>query len=136
MKKPQQKNTLRTERESLIREVTNDLLKSKFTTEVGQKAKVERRVIEQSAHMDELREVVADVGRNLEEIGAVPKGMTYRGSLSVHVYTGEATRTFAAATISNHGTMTFDLADAGLRELTGTTLESYGRSRKKLRSGF
>jgi len=124
------------EREKLIREVTNDLLTSKFITDVGQKAQVERVRIEASQHIDELREVIREVGRNLEEIGAVPKGMTYRGSLTVHVYTGDATKTFAAASISAFDTMTFDLADAALRELTGSTLESYGRSRKKLRSGF
>ena len=123
------------QRARIIRSVTDDLLTSKFTTEVGQKARVERSVIE-NEHMDNLRNVISEVGANLEEIGAVPKGMKYCGSLSIHVYKSEALKTAAFATLSNLGTMTFDLADGALRELTGSTLESYGKSRQRLRSGF
>ena len=62
--------------------------------------------------------------------------MDYVGSLSVHVYKSEILRTAAFATVSNLEGLTFDLADGALRELTGTTLVYYGRSRQKLRSGF
>lgn len=123
------------ERKALIREVTDDLLKSKFTSEVGQKARVFRQDIN-NEHMTELREVVSEVGRNLEEIGAVPRGMQYVGSLSIHVFKSEILKTAAFATVSNTEGMPFDLADAALRELTGSTLVSYGKGRKKLRSGF
>lgn len=129
MKKP------KTDRDAVIRAVTDELLKSKFIADVGQKARVERSSL-QSEHVDQLREVVADVGRNLSEIGAVPKGMEYCGSLSVHIFKSEILRTAAFATVSETKGLTFDLADAGLRELTGTTLESFGRNRRKLRSGF
>lgn len=123
------------DRSKLIREVTNDLLTSKFTTDVGQKARVERSALK-TDHADQLREVVADIGKDLLEVGAVPKGMHYVGSLCVHVYKSEILRTAAFATTSNINELTFDLADAGLRELTGSTLEKFGRSRRKLRSGF
>ena len=42
----------------------------------------------------------------------------------------------AFAVLSNTGKMTFDLADGAMRELNGSTLVTYGRHRKKLRSGF
>jgi hypothetical protein len=125
----------KTDRETMINDVTNELLTAKFTQELGQKARVERSSIE-NEHMNQLREVISDVGRNLEEIGAVPKGMQYVGSLSVHIYKSEILRTAAFATVSETSALTFDLADAGLRELTGATLVSYGKTRKKLRSGF
>ena len=125
----------RKHRDELIKEVTNDLLTSKFTSELGQKAKVERSAIN-SEHMENLREVVRDIGRNLLEIGAAPQGMTYCGSLTVHIYKSETLKMAAFVSLSAHDKLTFDLADAGLRELTGTTLESYGRSRRKLRSKF
>lgn len=122
------------ERKKLITDITNDLLKSRFTSEVGQKARVDRSEIN-SKHMEILRDVLREIGLNLKEIKAVPQ-MDYVGSLSVHVYKSELLRTAAFATISATENMTFDLADAALRELTGSTLASYGKNRKKLRSGF
>jgi hypothetical protein len=122
-------------RESMIREVTNDLLTSKFTSEVGHKARVDRSKIENDK-MGELREVLRDIGQNLSDVGAAPKGMQYVGSLSVHIYKSELLKQAAFATLSATGDCSFDLADAALRELTGSTLESYSRTRKKLRSGF
>lgn len=122
-------------RESLIREVTNESLKSQFIADVGQKAKVERSNIV-NEHMDKLREVLTDIGQNLEEIGATPKGMTYVGSLSVHVYISEILKTAAFATLSETKKMPAALADAALRELTGNTMERYAKRRQKLRSGF
>lgn len=104
-------------------------------TEIGQKARVERSSVNNDM-TEQLREVLRDIGRNFLETGTVPKGMKYCGSLSVHVYTGELTRTFAAVTLSNHDDLDFTLADSALRELTGTTHESFGRKRQKLRSGF
>lgn len=121
--------------QKMIREVTDDLLKSKFISEVGQKARVSRSSI-QSEYMQQLREVIRDVGLNLLDTGVAPKGMQYMGSLSVHVYKSEILKTAAFATVSALGEMPFDLADGALRELTGNTLETYGRSRQKLRSGF
>ncbi len=123
------------EREQMIRGVTNELLTEKFTQDLGSKARVERHDL-QNEHMDALRGVIGDVGRDLEKIGAVPKGMEYVGSLSVHVYKSEILRTAAFATVSNLEGLSFDLADGALRELTGTTLVHYGRGRQKLRSGF
>ena len=129
------KKTTRTERDAAIAAVTNDLLKSKFATEIGQKARVDRSSI-QSEHMDQLREVLSDVGRDLSEKGVAPKGMEYMGSLSVHVYRSVILGQAAFVTLSATERLGPDLADGALRELTGTTMANYGRERKKLRSGF
>ena len=118
-----------------VKGILNDNLKKNFIDELGSKARVERTQLE-SDYLDQLREVIADVGRDLEKVGAVPKGMTYRGSLCVHVYTSGILKTAAFATTSPKGSLTVDLADGALRELTGGTMESFGKRRQKLRSGF
>lgn len=124
----------KTDRDKIIKGVTDELLKDKFMTEIGQKARVERSEIT-SEHMDNLREVLSEIGLNLQQVKAVPN-MEYCGSLSVHVYKSSVLRTAAFATVSVTENLTFDLADAALRELTGSTLSSYGKRRQKLRSGF
>lgn len=129
------KTPMKNQRDQMIQEVTDDLLTSRFTTELGQKAMVSRSEID-NERMSELRSVIADVGQDLEKCGAVPKGMTYCGSLSIHVFKSEILKTAAFATVSNLGSMDFSLADGALRELTGSTLMAYGKNRKKLRSGF
>lgn len=123
------------ERKRLVQDTTNDLLLDKFTQSLGNKVRVERTPI-QSDHMDQLREVIAEVGKNLEEAGIVPKGMEYKGSLSVHVYMSEVLRTAAFATVSETKRLDLALADGALRELTGNTYEALGKKRKKMRSGF
>ena len=122
------------ERDNLINEVTNDLLKSKFTQSLGSKARVERTRVDNS-RMEDLRDVLRAIGQDLKTTGVAPK-MDYVGSLSIHVYKSEILKQAAFVTVSASENMTFDLADGALRELTGNTLESYGRSRQKLRSGF
>lgn len=125
----------KTNREAAIKAVTDELLLSKFTQDSGQKARVERHDIV-NEHMDQLRDVIADVGENLSEIGAVPKGMEYVGSLSIHVYRSILLKTAAFATVNNLGKMDGSLADGALRELTGSTMLQFGRNRKVRRSGF
>lgn len=117
------------------RQIANDILKEQFIKDLGSKARVDRSQIDNS-RMDELRSVLSDIGVDLEKIGAVPKGMTYCGSFSIHVYKSEILRTAAFATLTNKGTCDGALADAAMRELNGSVSESYGKARPKLRSGF
>lgn len=124
------------DREKAIRAVTDDLLTEQFTKELGTKARVAREKIENNDRLDQLREVIADVGRDLLVTGTAPQGMKYRGSLCVHVYSAETVNMAAFVTTSAFGSLDFSLADAGLRELTGSTHERFGRKRQKLRSGF
>lgn len=119
----------------LRQDITDEILTQKFKSELGSQARVERTAL-QNERLDQLREVLSDIGKDLSESGAVPRGMQYCGSLSVHIYKSEVLKTAAFATLSSSENLTFDLADAGLRELTGTTHESYGKKRQKTRSGF
>ena len=118
-----------------VREISNALMLDRFAQQLGTQARVERSDIE-NERMTELREVLAAIGRDLEAVGAVPKGMQYCGSLSVHVFKSEVLRTAAFATVNAKEKLDIALADGALRELTNATMESYGQKRKKLRSGF
>ena len=121
-------------REEIIKGMTNEALKDKFQTEMGQKAVVERSEIE-NERMHQLREVLADIGRDVAASGEIPKGMEYVGSLSVHVYKSEILRTAAFMQLSNLGTLDYHLADAALRELTGQVYMKFGKEKGKRRSG-
>jgi enamine deaminase RidA (YjgF/YER057c/UK114 family) len=125
----------RNEQKKFEKEVTNDLLRSKFTTELGQKARVERHDLAND-RTEQLREVLADIGKDLQTVGEIPKGMQYRGSMSVHVFASDIMKTACFATINKLDDMNIGLVDGALRELTGSTFEKLGRGRKKLRSGF
>lgn len=126
------------DREQLIKDVTNSQLTEQFIKDLGYKARVERSDVgdEYTEHMEQLRSVIRDVGENLLEIGAVPKGMQYRGSLTVHVYTSEILRTAAFLNLFVWDKLDYNLADAAMREMNGKIKTSHGKSRQKLRSGF
>ncbi len=123
------------ERDALIQAVTNDNMTSQFIADLGQKARVERSTIT-NEHMDELRGVIADVGRDLERAGVVPKGLEYMGSMSVHIYYSHLQKLGVFATVNEVSKVSPELADGALRELTGNTMEVYGKKRQLLRSGF
>lgn len=123
------------QREALIKGVDQEALKSKFIQDVGSKVRVERTKID-NAKMDQLREVLSEIGQNIVDVGAAPKGMDYLGSFSVHVYKSDILRTIAYVTLNADREITFDVADGAMRELNGNVQESHGRSRQKLRSGF
>ena len=125
----------RQERDRMVKEISNDMLKEKFIQDLGSKARVDRTEIE-NERLAELREVIGAVGTDLQKVGAVPEGMTYCGSLSVHIFKSIVMNTAAFATVNNLQNLTPDLADGALRELTGTTMMVYGKARQKLRSGF
>lgn len=124
------------DRDKLLRTVDNEILKDQFIQELGQKAIVKRTSVDQSEHTDQLRAVLSDIARDLQSIGQVPKGMQYRGSLSVHIFTSEILREGAFITLNNLEDLPLPLADAALRELNGSTKENYSKRRSKQRSGF
>lgn len=124
------------DRDRLVKEVTNEMLKSKFTQELGQKVRVERHDAQNVELMAQLREVLSEIGRNIKDSDPATRGMTYGGSLSVHIFKSEALRTVAFAVLSDHSAIDYNMADGALRELNGATAVSFGRARRKLRSGF
>jgi len=123
------------DRKKLQQGIDQEILKEKFMQDMGQKAVVDRTVID-GDHMDQLRGVLGDIALDLQKINAVPAGLKYSGSLSIHIFKSELLKTAAFATVNNMGVMSFDLADAGLRELNGSVKEAFGKARQKLRSGF
>lgn len=124
------------ERKKIQQALTNDMLTESFQTELGQKALVQRTTVDADERQDQLREVLSDIAKDLSATGVAPKGMEYLGSFSVHVYHSKVLRTAAFAVLNNGARVPFDLADAAMRELTGSVVEYHGRRRQKLRSGF
>lgn len=122
------------DQEKLIKEVTNAKLTDRFVQELGYKAQVERLDVgpEYGEHLDQLRRVLGDIGENLQEVGIAEKAMEYRGSLSIHIYTGEATRSFQTVNLFNWHKLDLNLADAGIREMNRKLKLTQG----KQRSGF
>ncbi len=123
-------------RDAFIKQATNDAQASQFIQELGSKARVDRTKHEEDERTEQLRAVLSDIGRDMQESGLVPKGCEYAGSFSVHVYVSPAVGTAVFSTLSAKGQMPVELADGALRELTGATMESYGKQRQHLRSGF
>lgn len=122
-------------RDAIIRAETNEVQKSQFIQDLGQKAHVERGTIA-NEKTEQLRDVLKDIGRDLITVGAVPQGCDYIGSLSVHVYTIEALGSALFACLTVPGQMTSSLADGALRELNGSVKVMFGQARQTLRSGF
>lgn len=108
-----------------------------FDTEIGQKAIVEHHEVENTQEIQELRAVLADMGKDLQRIQVAPKEMEYLGSFSVHVYGSEGLKgNYAFVSITHPGKCFFKVAEAGVRKLMGDVQMHFrGRFQKK-RSGF
>jgi len=116
--------------------VSNELLKDRYTQDIGQKAVVERRSLVNDERTAELRSVIEDVGRDLQTCGLVTQGLEYRGSLTVHVYTSEVLRVTEFAPLTVTGNLPPVLGDAALMNLRNSYLADTGRRMQKKRSGF
>lgn len=108
-----------------------------FDTELQSKAKVEHHTIENTPEMDQLREVLADMGKDLQRIRIAPESMEYMGSFSVHVYGSQGLKgTFAFVSVTNTHKCFYKLAEAAGKKLQGDIQQQFtGRFQKK-RSGF
>ena len=122
--------------DKIIKQTTNELLKDKFAAEVGQKAIVQRRTLENDERTEMLREVLRDIAKDMQTTGMVTKGLKYMGSFSVHVFASEVLRTaeFAPLTVTDH--CDANLADGAVHALRNSVLLDYGRRMQKKRSGF
>lgn len=108
-----------------------------FDTDIGQKATVEHHEIETTPEVSQLREVLSDIGRDLQRIGVAPKGMTYLGSFSVHVYGTESLKgNYAFVSLCEPGEVFFKLAEAAGMKLRGDIQKMFRGTMQKLRSGF
>jgi hypothetical protein len=108
-----------------------------FKTDIENRALVEHHSITSTPEIEQLREVLSDIGKDLQKIGVAPKGMEYMGSFSVHVYANEGLKgTYAFAALTNPHKCFFKLAEAAGKKLMGDIqMQFTGRFTKK-RSGF
>lgn len=115
--------------------MSEDHKQKKFDSELGSKAIVQHYKSPGDAQSEALREVLADIGRDLQTTGKVPKEMEYQGSFSVHVYKGRL-QNFAFAGVNNPGSCHYMMAEAAGKKLAQDIREHFYGSRQKLRSGF
>lgn len=124
----------KTKRDKFRKEVDDALMINQFAQDMGQKAIIERVDI-QNEYMDKLREVLSDIGVDLQQTGNAPKGMNYVGALSVHVFKSEILNTAAFVILNNLNKLDPGLTDGALRELTGNTMVHFGKRAQARRSG-
>lgn len=120
---------------ALIQEHTNEVLKQKHNTEIGQKVIVQREQVSNEATA-QLKEVLQDIGKNYLEIGAIPKGMQYLGSLAVHIYVAPNIRQQGFVSQIALENCPEVIASDAMKDLKGSAMGFYSRARQKLRSGF
>ena len=108
-----------------------------FDTQIGSEAVVEHVPLPQDEYTAQLAEVLKDIGLDMQKVGKVPQGMTYAGSLAVHIFTAPLTRQFAfAGQVAMEPDTHFKVAEAGVKKLAQDVNQHYSGSRQKLRSGF
>lgn len=118
----------------LLREATNELMAKQFETEMGQKVRVERHKMS-SDRIAQLRDVLREMGKDLQAQDVATKDLDYLGSFSVHVYASHALQQMFFHTLTAPDKCNFQIADAAMRELNGSVQEDYGQVRQKRRSG-
>lgn len=119
-----------------IAKVSNEILRDKHAQEMGQKAVVERRTLENDERTDALRQVIRDIAKDLQESGLVTKGLQYKGSLTVHVFASEVLRITEMVPLTVTGNLHPVLGDAALNQLRNSYLSDTGRRMQKKRSGL
>lgn len=118
-----------------LRDATNRFMAERFQTEMGQRVFVERHKTQNDERAAMLRDVLRDVGRDLQEMDAGTRGLDYLGSFSVHVYASHVLGSMVFQTLTAPDKCTYDIADAALRELNGSVMEDFGHKRQTRRSG-
>jgi hypothetical protein len=108
-----------------------------FDSSLQTKARVEHHILENTPELTQLREVLADMGKDLQRVGAAPKEMEYMGSFSVHVYASQGLKgTFVFTALTNPHKCFFKLAEAAGRKLMGDIQQQFTGKFTKKRSGF
>ena|ERR1051325_7819382 len=116
---------------------TRSTWERQFDSSIGSEAKVEHHRVEDSQEIDQLREVLGDIGKDLQRIKVAPETMKYMGSFSVHVYASDGLKgTFAFVSVCNPEDTFFKLAEAAGKKLMGDIQNMYRGKFQKLRSGF
>jgi hypothetical protein len=125
----------KTKRENIIKKTENELMRDRYVKDVGSKAVVSREKIENEG-LDQLREVLQDIGKNMTEVGAVPRGMEYVGSAAVHIFKSPVLGQVAYVNQLALSSCPEALAGPAMTDLRGSAIEYYGHGRQKKKSGF
>lgn len=108
-----------------------------FDTSLLSKAQVEHHTVASSPEMDALREVLSDIGADLQRVGIAPREMKHVGSFSVHIYAPESLKgTYAFVSVCSPQKTFFKLAEAGVKKLMGDVQQMYRGKFQRTRSGF
>lgn len=107
-----------------------------FDSELQSQAIVEHHSLE-GEHVDALREVLADIGRDLQRVTPSLKELDYKGSFSVHVYEPANLKgQHVFVQVSNPGSCYFKQAEAAGMKLAGDIQMMYRGTAQRKRSGF
>lgn len=131
MKKP----IIQEKQDPLVKQVSNDFLSRKYRDQMGQKAIVQRSVVS-GEHIEQLNEVLRDIGRDLARVEEMSDTIPYLGSCAVHIYVAPATGVMYFRVQDALGSTPMLVANSAIQELSNSIGESYTGKRKKKRSGL
>lgn len=120
----------------IARDITNELQTQKFLKEIGSEARIDRETAKVDSYTSQLREVLEDLGRDIQNVGKIPKGMEYMGSAAVHIYRAPTLGEVAYYSQLALGNCPEALAGPAVSDLRGAMLEGYGHKRQTKRNGF
>lgn len=124
--------------DAISRDLVNEYQNKRFLDEVGHKAIIQREVVESGQLQKQLTEVLADIGKDIQNVGtSIPKGLTYKGSLAVHIYAAEVTGMVAYYNQLALSDCPEALAGPAVSDLRNAAITYYrpGKAQRK-RSGF
>lgn len=123
--------------QQIVQDITNSYQTKKFIDELGNQARIERETIENDQLATALKEVLEDIGRDIQNVGReIPKGMEYVGSAAVHIYRAPVTGMIAYYNQLALGNCPEALAGPAVSDLRNAMLINYGHKPQRKRSGF
>jgi hypothetical protein len=117
-----------------LQRATEESMKLKYADQMGQKVLVERTKLD-GERTEALREVLRDIGRDMQTQKIANEGTEYKGSFSVHVYFSELLKRMDFVVLTAPDAVPFNVAEDACRELFGSICEDFGHKRPVRRSG-
>lgn len=124
--------------EAIEKNLINEHQNKIFATQLGQKARIEREVVETGQLHSELQRVLEDIGNEIQNLsGSIPKGMEYCGSMAVHIYKAPVTGMVAYYNQICLSNCPEAIAGPAISDLRNSAIGYYrpGKEQRK-RSGF
>jgi len=112
-----------------------------FDSQIGSTAKIEHHIIpndsDKGQYMCQLREVLAEMAKDLQDRKVAQPDFDYMGSFSIHIYASSALPgTYEFVPVSNPHKCFFKLAEAAGKKMAGDIQQMFTGKFQKLRSGF